>query len=371
MKERIDIPKSVCYFLFPFGIGIFRCVSLHHNMGKSSRVKKEPVISALLKQGLVRSRDVRFEPLEGGVSSDIFLVSDGENRVVVKQALPRLRVDDEWFADTSRNETEQEFNRYLRNILPDAVPEIRYRDREQHFFVMEYLDESFTCWKDQLMNGTFETATAEHAARVLGILHHKSRHDESARSTFQTTQAFKSLRIEPYLLTTGARHPTLKPLFVAEAERLERHRETLVHGDFSPKNILVKPGRVVLLDHEVAWFGDPAFDVAFLLNHLYLKMLVNRYRLDRLPDLAKAVWERYFEVRGSREQEQMETRTGRLLLMLMLARIDGKSPVGYLSDPEQEFVRKFVHRLLPGRIFEQERIHAEWKLQLNTHTFED
>ena len=59
----------------------------------------------------------------------------------------------------------------------------------------------------------------------------------------------------------------------AEAERLVTCRSVLVHGDFSPKNLLVSGDRLVIIDCEVAWYGDPAFDLAFLLNHLCLKAL--------------------------------------------------------------------------------------------------
>ena len=52
-----------------------------------------------------------------------------------------------------------------------------------------------------------------------------------------------------------------------------RTKRALVHGDVSPKNILVGPRGPVFLDAECAWYGDPAFDLAFCLNHLLLKCL--------------------------------------------------------------------------------------------------
>ena len=45
----------------------------------------------------------RFEPLAGGVSSDIWLVRAGSAEFCVKRALDRLRVAAEWRADVSRN----------------------------------------------------------------------------------------------------------------------------------------------------------------------------------------------------------------------------------------------------------------------------
>lgn len=325
------------------------------------------IIDKLIEENFLKNENIETEKLTGGVSSDIYLITDGENRFVIKEALPRLKVEDEWYADTSRNQVEQEFIRYIQQFLPDAVPEILYSDREHGYFVMEYLDSSFKNWKKQLLQAKFEPATAKKAARLLADIHLYSKQNEKAGKRFNTTPNFKSLRIEPYLITTGNRHPELKELFHSEADRLENHREALVHGDFSPKNIMVKSGRIVLLDHEVAWFGDPAFDVAFLLNHLYLKMLLNADRVDRLPDLRRIVWDTYFDRIGRNRREGMESDVGRLLLMLMLARVDGKSPVEYLGDAEQEVVRSFVHDLLPNGVYKQQDIYSKWSSKIKEH----
>lgn len=332
---------------------------------------KDLITSILREKGVIHSKKVFFEPLTGGVSSDIFLITDGENRFVVKQALPKLRVEDNWYADTSRNEVEQEFIQYVQQFLPNTVPDILYRHREHQFFVMEYLNDSFENWKEQLLERKFEPETAGKAAQILAEIHLRSRKDEEAKKKFNTTANFKSLRIEPYLITTGNRHPDLKDLFQKEAKRLENRREALVHGDFSPKNIMVNSGRVVLLDHEVAWFGDPAFDVAFLLNHLYLKMLLHADVAAQLPDLSRIVWKIYFDQVDEEQKKEMEPRIGRLLLMLMLARVDGKSAVEYFHNAEKKFVRSFVYDLLPNEVFKQREINSKWRSKLKKQSFED
>ncbi len=327
------------------------------------------IIEKLIEEKLLKNQNIEAEELTGGVSSDIYLVTDGENSYVIKEALPKLKVEDDWYADTSRNEVEQEFTRYVQEFLPDAVPEIVYSDREHGYFVMEYLDSSFANWKEQLLQEKFEPDTAEKAAQILAEIHLHSRQSEKVEKIFNTSPNFKSLRIEPYLITTGNRHPELRELFHKEAGRLEKHREALVHGDFSPKNIMVKSGRIILLDHEVAWFGDPAFDVAFLLNHLYLKMLLHLERVAQLPDLTRIVWNTYF---GKVDEEQeMEFRIGRLLLMLMLARVDGKSPVEYLGDDEKEIVRSFVYDLLPNDVYNQQEINSKWRSTLKRYSDEN
>ena len=88
----------------------------------------------------------------------------------------------------------------------------------------------------------------------------------------------------------------------------------------------------MLLDAECAWYGDPAFDAAFCLNHLVLKSI-------HLPTLQAALLRAGGSVcrpPGSAHlpaalRRQMEARVAALLPCLMLARVDGKSPVEYLT----------------------------------------
>ena len=291
-----------------------------------------------------------LRPLSGGVSSDIWLVEDGDRRFVLKRARPKLDVPGDWYADTSRNRFEQDFIRYVGSFLPDAVPRILHADTEQNFFTMEYLGENYANWKSQLLDGKAEAAHAARAADILSAIHRHSWNDPEARRRFDSLANFRQLRIDPYLLTTGKRHPLLQSLFEAEAERLANTSLCLVHGDFSPKNILIGPGRMVLLDCEVAWFGDPAFDLAFLLNHFFLKALLFNANPQPFLKLAETAWQTYQNAMDAELLQGLEQRTSRLLLMLMLARVDGKSPVEYLADePRRQVLRDFVASHLPGK----------------------
>jgi hypothetical protein len=198
-------------------------------------------------------------------------------------------------------------------------------------------------------------------------IHRSSWSDAEVHGRFQTWQNFFALRVEPYLLTTGSRHPKLKSLFEEEAERLGRTPLALVHGDFSPKNILISRERLVLLDCEAAWFGDPAFDAAFLLNHLFLKALHKPSWQGDYVRLALVCWSEYGRGLADRFDGDLGSQIGRLLLMLMLARIDGKSPVEYIvEERKKELVRDFVGRMLPARAFALEEIAHAWRRSLAT-----
>lgn len=324
-------------------------------------------MTVLLKQaGLIGAEKPRFSPLTGGVSSDIWLAESGGRQWVIKQALDTLKVRDHWEADTARNLTEQAFISFVQPFRPDAVPRILASDSGIPCFVMEYLGPPFVNWKSQLMAGIFDAQTTRQAAELLAEIHRRSRGDAQLAEQFDTTASFFQLRIEPYLLTTGQRHPALRAHFEAEAKRIQGHREALVHGDFSPKNMLISPERLVLLDHEVAWYGDPAFDLAFFLNHLFLKTLLHARELNKRPDLPLVAWQAYFEVAGGEQAAEMAKRSARLLLLLLLARIDGKSPVEYLGQKEQAFVRQFVYtQLAESREINFPDLHQQWKQQVS------
>ncbi len=309
----------------------------------------DELVASLRDKGIVRSESATVRALEGGVSSDIILIDDAGRRLVVKQALAKLRVKDDWFADTARNYFEQEYMRYAGAVVPGCVPRILHSG--DGFFVMEYLGDGWVNWKSELLAGRIDGVWARAAGRVLAAIHRASWNDGALRREFATTANFYKLRIESYLITTGKRNPPLQAHFDAEAARLEATSLALVHGDFSPKNILLHAanGRIAVLDCEVAWFGDPMFDVAFLLNHFLLKALRRQeLRADYLG-LVTAFLETYGRELGGAWSSDCEERATRLLLMLLLARVDGKSPVEYLAGDtgKQQFIRDFAAENLP------------------------
>ncbi len=282
--------------------------------------------------GLIDGSDIRVTALTGGVSSDIVLIESSTHRLVVKAALEKLRVKDDWFVDVSRNRVEQSFFEYVSPIMPAAVP--RILGGGDGWFAMEYLGDELNNWKSELLAGHVEVETASLAGEVLGRLHASSWEEPAARMLFETLPNFHALRIEPYLLTTAERVPEVNDVFRAEAQRLAETKLALVHGDFSPKNLLVGPQRLIVLDAECAWFGDPAFDTAFLLTHLHLKTLLNPQALP----LIQAFWTAYTAACG----HDLEQRTVKLLLCLLLARVHGKSPAEYLSAAQGDLITRFV-----------------------------
>ncbi len=178
---------------------------------------------------------------------------------------------------------------------------------------------------------------------------------------FPTDAIFHAIRLEPYLVATGRAHCDLAGRLAALVEVTRTTRRVLVHGDFSPKNILVGPAGPVILDAECAWYGDPAFDLAFVLNHLLLKGAWRPEWRERYAAAFNALVCAYIEHVAWEPRAVLEARTAALLPGLMLGRIDGKSPVEYLTgDADRDAVRGFARALLVDPEATLGAIAARW-----------
>jgi enolase len=303
----------------------------------------------LERAGLVPPGEVaQFEPLGGGVSSDIWLVRAGSSEFCVKRALGRLRVAADWRADVSRNVNEVRWLEHVGRLNADLVPAVLASDTSLAAFAMEYLPpDRHELWKAQLARGCVIPETAATVGRALAFIHAAFAKSLASAVEFDTGASFHALRIEPYLLATARVHPDLAPALEALAERTERTKRTVVHGDVSPKNILLGARGPVFLDAECAWFGDPAFDLAFCLNHLLLKTLwVPSVERELLASF-DAMTEAYLRGVDWEPAAALERRAAQLLPALFLARIDGKSPVEYLTDEaSKDMVRRAARSIL-------------------------
>lgn len=300
------------------------------------------IVDQLRADGLVTSSHPTLTPFGGGVSSDVWRVDDGSNSFVVKRSVAKLRVAADWFSDPVRLRCEFLYLETAAEIVPGAVPRLLSSDCDAPFLAMEYLGEGFDNWKVRLLNGDLRAGDAHRAGAILGQIHAATRNRAEIARRFERMDFFVQLRIDAYLRATAIKHtPDVATAIETEALRLTRHRECLVHGDFSPKNMLIGDERFVVLDCETACHGDPAFDLAFLLNHLCLKALFHAPQYGDFAPLIDATLAAYREADPS-HAEAVEERTATLLPMLLLARADGKSPVEYLDDHKREVIRDFA-----------------------------
>jgi aminoglycoside phosphotransferase (APT) family kinase protein len=318
-------------------------------MSEPAAIKPDPAILEFLESsGLVRDpATARFTPLAGGVSSDIWLV-EAERVFCVKRALPQLRVQAEWFVTVERSLYEAAWLKGVAGFLPQSVPRLLADDPRAGIFAMDYLNPAhFACWKAELLAGRVDQAVAAEVGERLGKIHSAFARDLLAPQTFATDAIFEAIRIEPYLLATARAHPDLVSVLEGLAERTLRTRRTVVHGDVSPKNIMVGPDGPVFLDAECAWYGDPAFDLAFCLNHLLLKTMAAPHARRSLLAAFERLATAYLRQADWEPREEVEKRAASLLPGLLLARIDGKSPVEYITvGADKDRVRKIARALL-------------------------
>jgi aminoglycoside phosphotransferase (APT) family kinase protein len=323
----------------------------------------EEVADALRRMGLLRSARVPpAERLTGGVSSDIWRVDLPSGSICVKRALTRLRVVADWRAPAERNLYEARWMRRAAAAAPGAVPALLGHDPATGTLAMAYLPPgTHELWKPLLRDGVADPTFAAAVGRTLARIHAASAADRGAASEFASDAIFHAIRLEPYLLATAAVHPDVAGPLHGLAAMTARTKRALVHGDVSPKNILVGPSGPVFLDAECAWWGDPAFDLAFCLNHLLLKCVwTPRARGDFLACfdamvrayLAGVAWE---------VPDGLEARAARLLPGLLLARVDGKSPVEYIiTEDQRNRVRRVGRALLAEPVDRLGTVRAAW-----------
>ena len=324
-------------------------------------------VQALQALGLAGLQPLRGEPLTGGVSSDIWRIDTSEGPVCAKRALARLRVAADWRAPIERNAYEARWLELAQAAAPGQVPRLLGQHAALGVLVMDYLPaDQHRVWKSDLRDGLIDLATAAAVGDLLLRIHRHAAARPALAPRFDSQAIFFDIRLEPYLLATAERHPGVAPALRQLVAVTQAHTLTLVHGDVSPKNILVGPRGPVLLDAECATWGDPAFDLAFCLNHLLLKGLWNPAAAGRLLLAFDALAGAYLGGVDWEPPACLEQRAAALLPGLLLARVDGKSPVEYLTqEAERERVRRVAVPLLQAPVDRLAQVASAWREELS------
>lgn len=300
---------------------------------------------------------VRIREISGGVSNVVLYVArDGHADFVLKQARGQLRVPEPWYCAVERIVCEVKTLRLCqkaidagrqvnRSGLSIGVPEILFEDRDNFAFAMSAAP-PHQVWKEQLLAGQTDNAVAESCGELLATIHGQTWQDKEVAKQLDDTTYFHDLRIDPYYKQIARVHRQLESPIQRLIESLQTHRRCLVHGDFSPKNLLVHDTGVILVDCEVGHFGDPAFDLGFFLSHLTLKAFHGAPRFDSYLAIIENFWRRYraeMLVQITQvEWRELESRAMDNLAACVLARIDGKSQIDYLDETRRDLVRKLV-----------------------------
>ncbi len=302
------------------------------------------LVRHLVHRGLVpASTPVEVWELSGGVSADVFLVTAAGRRLVVKRAVDRLRVRQEWHASPARVLREADALALARAIRPDNVPELLDVDEERLIITMRAVPARATNWKADLLAGSAEVEVGRRLGLALADWHSTSASDPRSLESFADATNFFELRISPFFLRVAEVHGELRPPIEHVVERLTGRSSCLVHGDFSPKNVLVDRPGFWVVDWETAHRGDPTFDLAFLVSHLVCKAVHRPALAGRYRACADAFVDAYLD------HSDLDIGTADLVAQtgcLVLARVDGTSPVDFLDTDEQTAARTLARGAL-------------------------
>jgi aminoglycoside phosphotransferase (APT) family kinase protein len=321
-------------------------------MASVDAIAGAPVLPAEMQAFLhelgLRDDVIAARALTGGVSSDIWLIETPRERLCIKRALSTLRVAAEWRAPIERSAYEYAWMQRVHAIIPAAVPRLLGRSADGAMFAMTFLDpRDHPLWKEVLLRGGIDANFAGAVGAALAKIHSATAKDPTIAENFASDHIFHAIRLEPYLLATARRHPDIAPQLQSLTERTATTKRALVHGDVSPKNILISPAGPIFLDAECAWHGDPAFDVAFCLNHLLLKCIPLPSQADALLEAFAQFTAMYLAMVDWESPSEMERRCATVLPALTLARIDGKSPVEYIvAESDKQRVREIARALI-------------------------
>jgi aminoglycoside phosphotransferase (APT) family kinase protein len=297
-------------------------------------------------------------PLTGGVSADVFGVrAESGRRLVVKRSISRLRVAADWRAPVERDAIEAAWLETVGAIDRRLAPRVLARSAEQHLIVLEW--RVGPAWKAEMAAGRVDVAFAGQVGRNLARIHAATAGRADIAGRFPDAGNFVALRIDPFVLYTADRHADVAPRLRLLAEDLRHRKTALIWGDASPKNILAGPDGPVFLDAETAAYGDPAFDLAFCLTHLLLKTIWLAPHAMALMDSFAALREAY--AAGFTADPESSTRAAALVGALLLARVDGKSPAGYLDEGQNKIIRARAKAILGRPDLDLGALPAFWR----------
>lgn len=304
-------------------------------------------------------------PLAGGVSSLIVRVDTHRGPLCVKQALPALKVATEWLAPQDRSHAEVAWLREVSARWPQAVPTLLAEDAASYCFAMRWLPpQDYPVWKTLLREGCADLATARQVATLVAAIHAGTAGNAELAKRFAYDANFFELRLDPYFGAAARAHPDCAPVLLQLSADTAARKLALVHGDISPKNILVGRDGPVILDAECAWYGDPAFDAAFCLCHLFAKCLWQPAHRAHYLAAWDGFCEAYLDGVSWEARDAIAARIALLLAGILLARVDGKSPLEYLGEAERTLQRQYARRWLLANDRTLAAMRADWQAML-------
>lgn len=313
---------------------------------------KEELTEYLKAKELINEADgYSINYCNGGVSGTVAFVYAGDKPMIIKQALAQLKTKEIWFCDPTRMKIEYESNTIYNQLMPENAPKVYFYDDVNYIYGREAAPESCTMWKADLLSGLLDFEAARKVIESLVIVHNACAKDTNIETIFGDKKVFYELRISPYIEFIVGKYPQLSEFAKPICYDLMNCSISLVHGDFSPKNILIDGRKICILDYEVAHYGHPAFDLAFFSNHFILKAIKNKQWAAAYINMLTYMLAIYFENMDYMDKKQLETFFVKTLSLLMIARVDGKSPAEYITEvSDKELIRKLAFEIIDRKL---------------------
>ena len=288
---------------------------------------------ALWLDSINKEKIVKYKKLEGGVSSEVYYVKTNKNEYCIKRSLKKLLVKKDWIANTNRIKFEYYWLNHCRNILNKNIPKTYEFNNKKKYIVMEYLNNSkYKTLKELYFKKIINLNTIRLISKDLYKIHSKSNNYKTKILFKGNRNNFNDLRLDPYFNEVGRVYPKYKKYVKDLNKNYLINSSTLVHGDFSPKNILIGKNKIIYLDAECCNFGDPIFDLVFFSNHLLLKSIFIKDKSKEFIKSYMIFYKEYLKNLNAKKSKLYIDRIIKMTPIMMLARIDGKSPVEYIKS---------------------------------------
>ncbi|MFM8632399.1 MAG: phosphotransferase [Candidatus Nanopelagicus sp.] len=302
------------------------------------------VVEYLTSKNVIQKNDnPQVEVLTGGVSNVVIAITTANQKLVLKQALAELAVSEKWEADQRRAIVEANAIKLFNKLTPNQVPKLIFLDPDRFILVLERVPVGSTVWKSDLLAGVINPDIGLKLGATLASWHNYGEKSAEAKIKFMEDSLFEQLRIDPFYRFVATKNPQIEVPIRKLINELEGDKTTVVHGDFSPKNIMVATNDdIYILDFEVTHVGNPVFDLAFLTAHLLCKFFRTEDRLHAklLANTAISFMKEYQTLR------RISPSVTRHAALIALARVEGKSPVNYLSTDAQQKLQVFTKDVL-------------------------
>ena len=241
----------------------------------------------------------KVQTLSDGNINEVFLIESPKDKLIIKQALPYIRIIKDWPLKLQRIVFENAALQQQMKVTPNLVPKVYYFDEKMYFIIMEYLADHIIMRKGMInaieypqfaddittyiTQNLFMTSDYHLDSETKRELVTKySQNSEMCKTTEDVifTQPFmqhdnnhwNSPHLDD-LVNTIQTDPKIKLAVISLKEKFINKVEALIHADLHTGSIMVTKDSTKVIDAEFQFMGPMAFDV----GKLFANLIINYY----------------------------------------------------------------------------------------------